>query len=300
MLQSQDTYFALCYGQSAAAAAEQAAPAAGLEFLRQPRVPPAWSQQIPQRVGNSSPDQQTALGEHCSLYTAYALQVLQPALRLLQPFAQHLGLVCKSLRSQESMQEMPLRASLQEHAAYPANFEASHMRTRWTRRRRDCSGAKPADMYFTHAVTPPESGYIMLDPELPAPRFSAMNAQKRERRPALPLVDALSYVKAWPRLLSFASHATAPRLVVRPYDTAEISAISYTQAATTCMPAVLPHLRSASHCIALYQLLTETARRCERVCPVAMNNSCRAAYSDSPCACRSKHGPNLTSRWRWL
>ena len=66
-------------------------------------------------------------------------------------------------------------------------------------------------------MTPPQSGYIMLDPELPAPRFSAMNAQKRERRPALPLIEALSYVKAWPRRLSFASLATALRLAVRSY-----------------------------------------------------------------------------------
>ena len=43
----------------------------------------------------------------------------------------------------------------------------------------------------------------MLDPELPPPRFSAMNAPKRERRPALPLNYALAFVKAralvtWP------------------------------------------------------------------------------------------------------
>ena len=75
---------------------------------------------------------------------------------------------------------------------------------------------KPADVCFTNAVTPPESGYIMLDPVLPAPRFSAMNAQKRERRPALPLVEALSYVKAWPRRLSFAGLATAHRLALCP------------------------------------------------------------------------------------
>ena len=91
MLQSLDTYFVPCYGQSAAAAAEQVAPAAGLEVLRQPRVPPAWSQQIPLSVGNTSPDQQTALGEHCSLYAAHAFQILQPALRPLQPFAQQLA-----------------------------------------------------------------------------------------------------------------------------------------------------------------------------------------------------------------
>lgn len=92
---------------------------------------------------------------------------------------------------------------------------------------------KPADVCFIHAVTPPESGYLMLDPELPPPRFSAMNAQKRERRPALPLNEALSYVKAWPRRLSFAVLATAHRLAVRPCCKAGTAGVRYSCADIT-------------------------------------------------------------------
>lgn len=85
--------------------------------------------------------------------------------------------------------ERAVRASLQDACCLCCQPAASHNR-QWF------SATKPADVYCICAVTPPQSGYVMLDPELPPPRFSAMNAQKRERRPALPLNEALSYVKA--------------------------------------------------------------------------------------------------------
>lgn len=46
----------------------------------------------------------------------------------------------------------------------------------------------------TPAVTPPASGYRLLDPEMPPPRFSA--STPRPRRAAMALPEALAFVKA--------------------------------------------------------------------------------------------------------
>ncbi|KAK9826089.1 hypothetical protein WJX81_001108 [Elliptochloris bilobata] len=44
-------------------------------------------------------------------------------------------------------------------------------------------------------VAPPTSGFAVLDPSLPLPQFSALSTPKRERRPAMPLSEALALVK---------------------------------------------------------------------------------------------------------